>query len=128
MTSHASTHVGFDERIYGNPIHFDLGTIHADPEVLKHLEAHGVSLDELLAKHERLLPSEAMESTDFYMNLSAAPKKQMVLSVYQVGVERVRLETTDKHVETKVGLESTLEEVLHRSANPLKNLLRRIFY
>lgn len=126
MTSHACKQVGFDERIYGKPIHFELGTIHADPEVLKYLEAHGVSLDGLLAKHERLIPSEAMESTDHYQNLAAAPKKQMVLSVYQLGIKRIRLETNGNHMGTTVEFEPALEEVLHRHANPLKNLLRNL--
>jgi len=100
MTSHACKQVGFDERVYGNPIHFELGTIHADSEVLKYLEAHGVSLDGLLAKHERLIPSEAMESTDHYQNLAAAPKGQYILSAYPVADQIVWLETCEGGVQT----------------------------
>ncbi len=119
---------GIDECILGRPIHFDLGVVQVEPEVTQFLIAHGTPVEVLLAKHERLIPSEAMEATDHYQNLAAAPKKRMVLSVYRVGERLIWIETADGHTQTHVQSGHSLEDLLPPAATSLKDCFHNLFH
>ena len=102
MSKKTETTSALDELIRDRPIQFDCGQVPVEPNVVQHLAMHRVPADVLLAQHVRLIPSRVMCSTDHYQNLAAAPKKQMVLSVYPVGDQDIWIETEDGHAITRV--------------------------
>ena len=92
-----------DELAKTRPICFDLGTVEVASDVRDHLSALGVQIESVLAWHQRLLPdADMMDSSDFQINLAAAPKKRMVLSVYLIGERSLWVETADGHEHTEV--------------------------
>ncbi len=102
-----------NELIRDRPIHFDCGEVHVEPDVAEYLAKQRVPVDVLLAQHVRLIPSRVMVSTDHYQNRAAAPRKQMVLSVYPIGDQDIWVETEDGHATTRV----RFAPVLHGDAS-----------
>ncbi len=91
-----------DALIRDRPVHFDCGQVHVEPDVAQYLAQQRVPVDVLLAQHVRLVPSRVMISTDHFQNLAAAPRKQMVLSVYPIGDQDIWVETEDGHTRTRL--------------------------
>ena len=113
-TEAAST---INKLIRDHPVHFDCGEVHVEPDVAEYLAKQRVPVDVLLAQHVRLIPSRVMCSTDYYQNLAAAPKKQMVLTAMPtVADQDIWIETEDGHATTRV----RFAPVLHGNVSEAK--------
>ncbi|MDO6387912.1 hypothetical protein [Uliginosibacterium sp. 31-12] len=102
-----------DELAKRRPICFELGRVEVASDVRDHLRALGVQVESVLSWHQRLLPdANVMDSSDHAINLAAAPKKRMVLSVYALGEHRIGEGVRSLWVETADGHEHTVMRLL----------------
>lgn len=98
-----------DELAKMRPICFELGKVEVASDVRDYLSALGVQVESVLSWHQRLLPDVTiMDSSDHQINLAAAPKKRLVLSVYAIGERSLWVETADGHELTEMRFQHPL--------------------